>query len=158
MEIRFKRPWYLKVAHFIGENWHVITITLLIIFAIVAIPSLLAKCYHSHIDEVDRRNASTTYYCEYVDKSHFKTKKLVFKGPEKGVFMDTTHLHLGVVDFNGKVAKYFDDKDSWEWRRLARVEDVHKIIKFYKFRKPKQTAKKQGKETEAKAVHRHHKK
>ena len=155
MEIRFKRPWYMKVVNYLVENSGPIIAAISVICAMVATSVLVVKGCNDHMDEVDKHNASTTYYCEYVDKNH-SWALLVFKGPEKGVYMDTTNLHLGSVNFNGKVAKYFEEKDSWEWRRLAKIEDAHKIIKFYKFKK--QIAKKQGKESEAKAAHRHHRK
>lgn len=44
-----------------------------------------------------------------------------------------------------------------QWYKLASVEDVHKIIKFYRVKKPKQAAKKHEKESETKAAHRHNK-
>ena len=155
MEIRFKRPWYMGAISYLNENLGPILATVGLISAMIAVSVLIVKCCNDDIDKEDKRNTSATYFFEYVESEHFKTKKLVFKGPEKDVYADTVHLHFGIVNFYGKVSTYLDS--SMQWHELARVEDAHKIIKFYRVKKPKQTAKKQGKESEAKAIHRHHK-
>lgn len=155
MEIRFKRPWYMGAISYLNENLGPILATVGLISAMIAVSVLIVKCCNDDIDKEDKRNAAATYVFEYVESEHFKTKKLVFKGPEKDVYADTTYLEFGTVDFYGKVSTYLDS--SMQWHKLASVEDVHKIIKFYRVKKPKQTAKKQGKESEAKAAHRHNK-
>ena len=154
MEIRFKRPWYMGAISYLNENLGPILATVGLISAMIAVSVLIVKCCNDDIDKEDKRNTTATYVFEYVESKHFKDKKLVFKGPEKDVYADTTYLYHGIVDFYGKVSTYFSD--SMKWHVLARVEDVHKVKKFYGFRN--QTAKKQGKESKAKAVHRHHKK
>ena len=155
MEIRFKRPWYMGAISYLNENLGPILATVGLISAMIAVSVLIVKCCNDDIDKEDKRNKSATYVFEYVESEHFKAKKLVFKGPDKDVYADTTYLEFGTVDFYGKVSTYLDS--SMQWHELARVEDAHKIIKFYRVKKSNQTAKKQGKESEAKAAHRHHK-
>ena len=153
MEIRFKRPWYMRAISYLNENLGPILATVGLISAMIAVSVLIVKCCNDDIDKEDKRNTSATYVFEYVESEHFKTKKMVFKGPEKDVYADTTYLEFGTVDFYGKVSTYLDS--SMQWHKLASVEGVHKIKKFYGFRN--QTAKKQGKESETKAAHRHNK-
>lgn len=155
MEIRFKRPWYMVVVSYLNENLGPILATVGLISAMIAVTFLIVKCCNDDIDKEDKRNTAATYVFEYVESEHFYTKKLVFKGPEKDVYADTTYAEFGTVDFYGKVSTYLDS--SMQWHKLASVEDVHKIIKFYRVKKPKQSAKKQGKESKTKATHRHHK-
>ena len=155
MEIRFKRSWYMVVVRYLNENLGPILATFGLISAMIAVTFLIVKCCNDDIDKEDKRNTSATYVFEYVGVNHFKAKKLVFKGPEKDVYADTVHLHFGIVNFYGKVSTYLDS--SMQWHELASVEDVRKVIKFYRLKKPKQTAKKRGKESKTKAVHRHHK-
>ena len=155
MEIRFKRPWYMEVVNYLNENLVPILATFGLISAMIAVSVLMVKCCNDDIDKEDKRNTTATYVFEYVESEHLKVKKLVFKGPEKDVYADTVRLHFGIVVFYGKVSTYLDS--SMQWHELARVEDAHKIKKFYRLKKPKQATKKQGKESKVKGAHRHHK-
>ena len=156
MEIRFKRPWYMGAISYLNENLSPILATFGLISAMIAVSVLIVKCCNDDIDKEDKRNTTATYVFEYVESEHFKTKKLVFKGPDKDVYADTTYLEFGTVDFYGKVSTYLDS--SMQWHKLASVEDVHKIIKFYGFKEPKHATNKQKKESETKVANAHNKK